>query len=402
VSLGLYAFTCAVWFWGYTRQVDMEIYRFGGSAILHGRPLYERGLTGDRGCFLFNYPPFAAALFTPLTLVPLRALRLIVQVVNIALLAATVHRCFGPFGTVIGPRRDRYALSAVGVAALLWVEPVRTTLALGQVNLALVALVVFDLVPRRDRGRWLEGVGVGVAAGIKLTPLLFIPYLLLVRRVRAAAVASAAFAATVAAGFAVAPAQARRYWFGGLFDDLARVAPLRSSGNTSVRGVFDRMGLSPQAALIVAAAVTLLGLLVAAGAARGGQDVLGLALCGMASAVASPFSWGYHWVWVVPLLVALGCKAYADQRLSLALVTVSVYVLTAAWMTERRRPATGEMPTLGLVALHPGGLLEAAARGTYLTVFALSVAAAGVLLRSRAATRGGEPVLSPASTRSSG
>ena len=45
----------------------------------------------------------------------------------------------------------------------------------------------------------------GIAAGIKLVPLIFIPYLLLTRRFRQAAVAAAAFAATVAAGFIVLP-----------------------------------------------------------------------------------------------------------------------------------------------------------------------------------------------------
>ena len=47
--------------------------------------------------------------------------------------------------------------------------------------------------------RWWKGVGIGLAAGFKLTPLIFIPYLLLTRRYRAAAVAAATFALTIAA-----------------------------------------------------------------------------------------------------------------------------------------------------------------------------------------------------------
>ena len=38
--------------------------------------------------------------------------------------------------------------------------------------------------------RWWHGIGIGFAAGVKLTPLIFIPYLLLIRRYRQAATAA--------------------------------------------------------------------------------------------------------------------------------------------------------------------------------------------------------------------
>ena len=41
----------------------------------------------------------------------------------------------------------------------------------------------------------------GLAAGVKLTPLIFVAYLALTGRLRAAAVAAGTFAVTVAAGF---------------------------------------------------------------------------------------------------------------------------------------------------------------------------------------------------------
>ena len=76
-------------------------------------------------------------------------------------------------------------------------EPVQQTLALGQVNLLLMLLVVADLLtagaltPGEGRTRWWHGLGIGIAAGVKLTPLIFIPYLLLIRRYRQAATATA-------------------------------------------------------------------------------------------------------------------------------------------------------------------------------------------------------------------
>src|SRR2546423_15599260 len=66
-----------------------------------------------------------------------------------------------------GLRASR-TLLAVVVAAALLLEPVRHTFWLGQINLMLLALVLFDVSPVA-RGRW-AGVRVGRAAAVKLTP----------------------------------------------------------------------------------------------------------------------------------------------------------------------------------------------------------------------------------------
>src|SRR5258708_5604849 len=105
--------------------------------------------------------------------------------------------------------------AALGLTAVaLWTEPVPHGLGLGQVELLLMALIVWDLC-QPDR-RWWKGAGIGLAAGIKLTPLIFIPYLVLSGKLRQAAVASAAFARTRAAGVAFLPGPARAVgWAGG-------------------------------------------------------------------------------------------------------------------------------------------------------------------------------------------
>jgi alpha-1,2-mannosyltransferase len=64
--------------------------------------------------------------------------------------------------------RWRPALALLTVAVLLASEPVQQNLAMGQVNLVLAVLVLNDvLLPDGHRAK---GCGVGLAAGIKLTP----------------------------------------------------------------------------------------------------------------------------------------------------------------------------------------------------------------------------------------
>ncbi len=93
--------------------------------------------------------------------------------VNIAALLATIWATIGGLGYRASLARLGGTLLIAG--AVFWTEPVQRTLCLGQVELVLMALIMWDLC-QPDR-RWWQGTGLGLAAGIKLVPLIFIPYL---------------------------------------------------------------------------------------------------------------------------------------------------------------------------------------------------------------------------------
>ena len=378
IGLGALVLSTAIWVLAYSNQVDMTIYRFGGHAILSGKPLYAVGLEGSPNDQLFNYPPFAALAFTVLALIPELVLRILVPIGNVALLLFVVHRSWRATG--VHDDEDLRSLTWLSSGVLLWIEPVRTTIALGQVSLLLLALVASDLLPSSKPRRW-AGVGIGIAAGIKLTPLFFIPYLLLTRRVRAAAVAAATFLVTVALGFLVVPSQAVVYWFRGVFDDLHRIAPADYNANQSLHGMLVGLGSRWTAPAVWTTAAICLGLaslLIAARACRRGQPLLGLALCGMGSAAVSPYSWGYHWVWFVPLAVFIGHRAIMGRSRIHGALLILLVGLTAYWITSLRSPLTSKMPAAGLISLNLGGVLGFATANLYILILlvTLSLAAA--------------------------
>src|SRR5207302_756231 len=148
--------------------------------------------------------------------------------------------------------------------------------------LLLMLLIVADLLTGgaeapAGRTRWWHGIGIGLAAGVKLTPLIFIPYLLLIRRYRQAATAAAVFAGTVALGYLVLPRDSGTYWAGGLFARANRIVFLGTRGNQSLRGVLTRLagsvtsGTTPWIAAVVL--VVVAGLIAAAVLYRAGQPV---------------------------------------------------------------------------------------------------------------------------------
>jgi alpha-1,2-mannosyltransferase len=290
--------------------VDLHVYRMGGAAVLHGGDLYQL-----RFAWLsFTYPPFAAVVFAAVAAVPWSvAAALLTGASAVAL----------PVALYLGlrlprPRREPAAvawpLALAAAAGAIWLEPVRTALTYGQVDILVAAAVLYDLT-RPDTSRY-KGVAIGLAAGLKLTPAIFVAYLLITRRYRAAATATAAFAGTVAVGFAVLPASSVWFW-AGRFANPGRVSQIQDPENQSLLGALARTMHTADvlpAGLPLAAAVAVVGLALAAAAARRGDEALGFILCAVTGLLVSPISWTHHWVIVIPALPVAGLAVYRAYR----------------------------------------------------------------------------------------
>jgi alpha-1,2-mannosyltransferase len=352
-------------------QVDLLVYRFAAEHLLTGADLYSTGLTGKPNELLFIYPPFAAISAIPLALIDGSSAQWLWLLGMVAALSYAVVRMLKSMGMRAGAAMLSLAALLVGVIA--WLEPLRLTAELGQINMVLLVLVVADLLAT-GRSTW-SGIGIGLAAGIKLTPALFIVYLLVTRRIRAALVATATFAATVGLGFAIARSDSTTYWLRGRFDDVNRIShdPL---ANTSVSGLLLRLHASPTMATITAAVVAAVAVMIAAMAYRRGQAVLAIAIVGMATAAASPFSWSHHWVWFAPLVVHLGYRAYVvGSRIAGAAMWL-VCALLGGWIVR----TAGNTPEAGIMSLRLGGVWTEILPGAYVLVFLVILLGAVVWL----------------------
>ncbi len=322
-SAALAAAACLISLAGYAADVafhsrglllgwyDLGVYHHAGLIARHDpAALYRWQL---RPGIKFTYTPFAAAVFAVGSVLPTAMLRWLMTVGSIAALGATCWVTFGGLGWT-GRRR---VTGTLAVAALsLWTEPVLRALQLGQIELVLMALLAWDLCQPDDRP-W-KGAGVGLAAGIKLVPLIFIPYLILAGKLRQAAVAAAVFAATVAAGFAVLPRPSATWWLTGYFLHPGNVGEVGALVNQSLLAVITRVLGSMRAALpvwlAVAALTAVAGLAAAALLDRSGRPLAGWISCALTGLLVSPVSWDHHWVWIVPVLVLLTGRAVAAPR----------------------------------------------------------------------------------------
>jgi len=261
----------------------------------------------------FTYPPFAALSMLPMELVGWHtavALSVLLNtVVSVLLLCWLV--------LPVVQRRGWPGWYAMGIAAVLFgaLEPVRDTFSFGQVNLLLLALVYADLwlltggssgSDGAGRSRWARfaGVGIGLATAIKLTPAVFIGYLLLARRYRAAAVAAGtATGATVFAAL-VMPGASRVFWTEALWD-TGRVGSLGYVSNQSLRGLLARLDPTGGGGLVWALAVLVVLVIWGYRVRQADDDAVGFALSGVVACLVSPVTWVHHLVWLVPALVLL-------------------------------------------------------------------------------------------------
>jgi len=283
---------------------DLNIYNHAGLIVRHAPDtLYTwHFLPGVQ----YLYTPFAALGFAAGSLLPWAVLKWLMTVASLAAMVFTVWVTFGQLGWR-GRSRSAAVLAVSAVA--LWTEPVLRSVQVGQIELLLMALIAWDLCQSDDR-KW-KGAGVGLAAGIKLVPLIFILYLLLAGKRRQAAVASAVFAGTVVVGFAALPHDSVKWWLTGYFLHAGDFSNT-SQGSLLNQSLLALVTRTPAGAgsvtvlwLLLAVLIGCLGLASAALFARAGRPTAGWVTCALTGVLISPISWDNHWVWIVPLFVLL-------------------------------------------------------------------------------------------------
>jgi alpha-1,2-mannosyltransferase len=284
-----------------TTMIDLRVYRHAPPGLFDGT-LYDfrLGEFSDQFPLPFTYPPFAALVLLPLSWLPWVVVRIGWHVLSIGCLY-WIARCSIRVVSPAAPRRH----ALLWTAAAMWIEPVRTTFNYGQINIVLVAVLMTSLLAARDV---LGGLGVGLAAGVKILPAVSGLYFLVRRRYAAAGWAALLFVATVGLMVVVAPAVSGQYWL-HLLGDAGRVGPVGSAINQSLRGALTRsagfdVGMGPQWIVAVLIATVLAGFALRA-AVRSGETLAMIVVVQFYGLLVSPISWSHHWVWVLPALIWL-------------------------------------------------------------------------------------------------
>lgn len=337
-------------------RIDIDVYQMGGRAWLDGRPLYRGDALFHTPIGLnlpFTYPPLAAVVFCPFAWLQMPAASVAITVLTLVLLVvstAIVLTSLDVWNTsrvVPGPGwLRRLWLSVIVVApASVWLEPIASNFAFGQINVVLMTLVIADCMPRRTP--WPRGLLLGLGIALKLTPAVFLLYFLLRRDTRAALTALASFAGATLLGFVLAWSDSWEYWTNTL-QHTDRIGEPALNTDQNIAGALARIiGLDDHARkllwltgcfLVLAATVWAMRRVL-----RAGEPTLAMICVALFGLVVSPVSWSHHWVWMLPAVlvtVVLGWRRRNVALASLSAAGVALMYWTPIDLLPKHHEAT--------------------------------------------------------------
>jgi alpha-1,2-mannosyltransferase len=300
---------------------DLAVYRAAGNAVRHGHSVFGSYVHDQlRTPLPFIYPPVAAVIAVPATLLGETQANLAWTALTVVILGGVVAVCFAPLLRRFG-RAAPIAFVLV-LASMCALSPVEDHLRFGQVGILLMACCIFDCVI--ERPKWPRGVLVGFATAIKLVPGIFIPYLWLTGRKRAAGVAAATFGVLTVVGGIVAPGDSWDFFHSKMFDPTSP----QFFSNQSIEGLLQRALPGAWRVLWIVAIVAVLayGLRAAVKASASGDELRAVAITGLVSVLVSPISWIHHVVWIVPAIAVILGAGRDPRRVVIAFLVAALFV----------------------------------------------------------------------------
>ncbi|MET4093844.1 glycosyltransferase 87 family protein [Arthrobacter sp. UYCu712] len=303
---------------------DFEVYFYGGSRVLQTGETGVNELYAPRDGLPFTYPPFAALLFAALASLGQSAASL--MFITTALLGAVIVSAWlarhyfrlGRWRDAVADWRFR-SVALAGTAAILLLGPWRDTFDFGQINIILMGLILADFALHGKVGageiRWPAGLLIGIAAGIKLTPLAFGLYFLVRRDFKALGWMAAGFFGSIALAWALLPTASVTFWT-KILPDTGRIGGPAYMDNLSVKGLLLHLGLPDSGPtsvlwLLISLALAAVAALVIKWAVDADENFVAVSATALLMLLISPVSWSHHWVWMA---VALPCMGFAIHR----------------------------------------------------------------------------------------
>ena len=293
---------------------DFDIYRGALLGLLHGGSPYDFTIYQPQYhvSMGFVYPPFASLVMLPLAVIPALAGKAVMAIGTALLMMATL---FGVF-RLVDARRATVGRKELSPVVWAWVTipivfsiPAISNMQLGQVSFAVACLVLVDVLLLPPKWR---GTVVGVAAAIKLTPLIMVPYYLLTRQWRAAINACAVFGVAAIVGAIFRWHDSVRYWLERDVISNSLGVPSRWD-NWSIYGDLSRLGLTGLPLTLVWAVVSVLLVGFAGWRAlqqyRQGQGLEATLIVGLTASLVVTATWPHHL-----LFVLVACAVLAVRR----------------------------------------------------------------------------------------
>jgi alpha-1,2-mannosyltransferase len=344
--------------------IDFAVYRDAATNMMHGGATYRAHFTFVH--LNFTYPPFALLIFSVLTMLSPLVVLAIWWLLSSVALVVFVMLALNSLTEL--PRRIVVpaSLALVGASCLL-LEPIRSSMDLGQINFFLMLAILVDVLGVRPSSR---GLLTGLAAAIKLTPLMYITYFAVIRSRAAALRVLGTFVAAAVVAWLALPSDSVLFWFHQAFSP-GHKGGVKGTANQSWFGLVGHFSstlgsLTTVVWLALSVATFLLGLRLAKRYVTTARPIEALLALALTELLVSPVSWAHHWSWIILLPVILIAKWRQDRWVSGAMLLLLLVAAAAPYRWHRYNWYNhGVLPILpGFSLLFAGVVLMIAMAGT--------------------------------------
>ena len=281
--------------WGKRYGVDLEVYRDAVSSWKSGQNPYLPAFT--QHSLFFTYPPFALIALWPLAWTSFPVTQWLLWAASLAAATGAIVLVLRDMGAAVTQRLLCKAFTWACVAFIA-LEPARSAADYGQIEFVLMVVVIADLL---TASRY-RGIGIGLAAAVKLTPLAFVIVLAVSRDTKSVIRATATFLVCTGLPWLLWPGPSRVFWLNDVRDP-GRTGGVAYGGNQCWYAIVHRPPFPASGSELAWLLLSLMTLasatFIAWRCVNARQQAPAILAIALASLLVSPISWTHHWIWVL-------------------------------------------------------------------------------------------------------
>ncbi len=312
--------------------IDFMVYRDGAHHMLTDGRTYD---VQYYGFLYFTYPPFSLFLLTVISVTSKLSALIFWWILLGSSLVATIYMAMGEL--VLQPRlRLALAFGLSGISVTFF-EPLRSSMSFGQINFLLMAGVLFACSAPRRGGP----IALGLAAAMKLTPLMYLYFFAAERNGRRLASGLLTFVAATLVTWLILPHESATFWLHQAFSPGHKGGDVGVSNQSLYSFAYyvapSNHHLGTMLWLGMVALTLTLGLFAATRYLTAGHRIMAVLALAMIEVLLSPISWDHHWSWVVLIPIVSTTALHRSRATFIALALL----LAVSILRPYRHHSTG-------------------------------------------------------------
>lgn len=303
---------------------DFNIYYQASKDVLAGRALYHNSAIDN------NYPPTALVFMLPVSFLPQNLAENIWTIGSVLAMIWSVWILSSAIDS-----KQAFVITLLSVCLAIWMFPVKFTFGLGQINFLLLLFLCLSFSAGLQKQQFLAGWWLGLAAAIKITPLILLLYFFRKGQWRVGLWCAVTFGLLHLWALYLVGAQTLIEYYTRIFPHIPTIGNA-AYYNQAFSGFLAREAVPTTVSYVANYGIfILLGLIswrfTKSSMVSPTRQILEYSLFILTSLIGAGLAWQHHFVWTLPVfVVVVGLLVQRKIATSQLLWFICAYLLIGA------------------------------------------------------------------------